>query len=198
MKKLRLGILISGRGSNMAALIKACEDPDYPAEIAMVLSNRPGAQGIETALAADIDARVIDHKAFDGRERFEDAMTAALESAGVELIVNAGFMRIVTDVFANHWLGRNINIHPSLLPAFPGIRVHEQVLAAGVKTSGCSVHYVTAELDSGPIIGQAEVPVLDGDTADTLAARVLEQEHILLPRCVRMIAEGKAAFTCDP
>jgi len=192
--KKKLGILISGRGSNMAALIEACKDPAYPAEIALVISNRPEVQGLDSARAAGVRAEVVDHKAFDGRAPFEDAMTALLQEAGVDLVINAGFMRIVTESFVEKWLGRNINIHPSLLPSFPGIHVHEQALAAGVKFSGCSVHFITNELDGGPIIGQAAVPVLPDDTPDTLAARVLEQEHRLFPLCVAAMAQGQVWF----
>ncbi|TNE57437.1 MAG: phosphoribosylglycinamide formyltransferase [Alphaproteobacteria bacterium] len=194
MARLKLGILISGRGSNMMSIIEACKDPEFPAEVALVISNRPGAAGLEKAQAAGIKTLTIDHKAYDGREPFEDAMTAALEAEGAQLIVNAGFMRIVTETFVNHWLGRNINIHPSLLPSFPGIHVHEQALKAGVKISGCTVHFVTAELDGGPIIGQAAVPVMEDDTPDTLAARILVEEHTLYPLCVRMISEGKVTY----
>ncbi|TNE41089.1 MAG: phosphoribosylglycinamide formyltransferase [Alphaproteobacteria bacterium] len=194
MARLKLGILISGRGTNMMSIIDACKDEDFPAEVVLVISNRPGAAGLEKAEAAGIKALAIDHKAYEGREAFEEAMTAALEAEGVELVVNAGFMRIVTETFVNHWLGRNINIHPSLLPSFPGIHVHEQALKAGVKISGCTVHFVTAELDGGPIIGQAAVPVMEDDTPDTLAARILVEEHTLYPLCVRMIAEGKVTY----
>lgn len=192
--KKRLGILISGRGSNMVALIEACQDSAYPAEIALVISNRPDVQGLVSARAAGIRAEVVDHKAFDGREPFEDAMTALLEEAGVDLVINAGFMRIVTEGFVNRWLGHNINIHPSLLPAFPGIHVHEQALEAAVKISGCSVHFITNELDGGPIIGQVAVPVMPDDTPDTLAKRVLEQEHRLFPLCVAAVARGQVWF----
>ncbi len=195
--KKRLGILISGRGSNMAALIEACQDPDYPAEIAVVISNRPDAKGLDNARAAGLRAEAIDHKAYDGRESFEDAMQAVLEDAGVDLLLHAGFMRIVTEGFVNKWLGKSLNIHPSLLPSFGGLHVHEQALEAGVKITGATVHFVTNELDGGPIVGQIAVPVLPGDTPDTLGARVLEKEHLLFPLCVKTLAEGKVRLEND-
>jgi len=172
MAKLKVGVLISGRGSNMAALIKAAEAPDYPAEIACVVSNVADAAGVAIARAAGIATAVIPHKSFPDRETFDRAVSAELEKHGVGLIALAGFMRIQSPWFPDHWAGRMVNIHPSLLPAFPGLRVQQQALDAGVRVSGCTVHFVTPELDAGPIIAQAVVPVLPGDTADSLEGRI--------------------------
>lgn len=191
---LKLGVLISGRGSNLQALIEACAAPGFPAQIAAVISNRPGAGGLEHAAKAGIPNFVIDHKAFQAREPFERAMDDQLRAHGVELVCNAGFMRLLTDWFVRAWWNKVINIHPSLLPAFPGLHVHEQALAAGVRLSGCTVHFVRTDMDAGPIIGQAAVPVLSGDTPETLAARVLTAEHRLYPRVVRLIAEGRISI----
>lgn len=188
---MKLGVLISGRGSNLRALIEACRDPAYPAEIALVISNRPGAAGLQAAREAGIPTRVIDHKAHDSRAAFDAALDAALHEAGVELVCLAGFMRLLTEGFVTGWQGRMVNIHPSLLPAFKGRDVHARALAAGVKIAGCTVHFVTPEMDSGPIIAQAAVPVLEGDTPETLAARILAAEHRLYPAAVRLIAQGR-------
>jgi phosphoribosylglycinamide formyltransferase-1 len=190
--KKRVGILISGRGSNMAALIEACKKPDYPAEIACVLSNRPDAPGLEKAAQASIATQAIDHKKYPSRESFEADLDAALRGAEVDLVCNAGFMRLLTESFVDAWRDRQLNIHPSLLPAFKGLDTHERALQAGVRLSGCTVHFVRTEMDSGPIIAQAAVPVLSGDTPDTLAARVLEAEHLLYPHALRLIASGAA------
>jgi phosphoribosylglycinamide formyltransferase-1 len=190
--KTKVGVLISGRGSNLKSLLEACAAPGFPAEIVTVLSNRPGAGGLDHARAAGVAAAVIDHKAYDGREAFEAALTTVLEDAAVELVCLAGFLRVVTPAFVRHWQGRMINIHPSLLPLFPGLDTHAQALAAGVKLHGCSVHYVSEEVDSGAIVGQAAVPVLAGDDPDSLAARVLAAEHRLYPACLRLVADGKA------
>ncbi len=190
--RTKLGVLISGRGSNLAALIEACAAPDYPAEIALVISNRPGAPGLQFAADAGIPAMVIDNTRFAGRAAFEHALDKALRSANIELICNAGFMRILTPDFVEAWRDRHLNIHPSLLPAFRGLDTHERALAAGVRISGCTVHMVRAEMDAGPIIAQAGVPVLPGDHAETLAARVLRAEHQLYPWAVRMVASGGA------
>jgi phosphoribosylglycinamide formyltransferase-1 len=184
-------VLISGRGSNLQSLIDACTDPAYPAEIALVISNVPGAQGLARAERAGIPTQTIDHKAFDGREAFERAVDEALRGAKTDLVCLAGFMRILTGDFLKARPGRVINIHPSLLPAFKGVHVHVQALAAGVRFSGCTVHVVVPEMDAGPIIAQACVPVHPDDTAETLAARVLAEEHRLYPLAVRMIAEGR-------
>jgi phosphoribosylglycinamide formyltransferase-1 len=191
MAKLKVGVLISGRGSNMAALIKAAEAPDYPAQIASVVSNVADAAGVTTARDAGITTAVIPHRNFPDRETFDRAVSAEFEKHGVGLIALAGFTRIQSPWFPIRWAGRVLNIHPSLLPAFPGLRVQQQALDAGVRVSGCTVHFVTPELDSGPIIAQAAVPVLPGDTADTLAARILRQEHRLYPQVVRWFAEGR-------
>lgn len=187
---MKIAILISGRGSNMERLIEAAAAPDYPAEIVTVISNRPDASGLQTAARADIPTKAIDHKAFDSRAAFDAALEQALEKADVDLVCHAGFMRILTDEFAARWEGRMVNIHPSLLPSFKGIRVQQQAIDAGATISGCTVHYIIPALDSGPIISQAAVPVLAGDTADTLSARILEAEHVLYPAAVRMIASG--------
>lgn len=186
-----VGVLISGRGSNLQALLDACADPAFPAEIALVISNKAEALGLARAERAGVATRIIPHRDFADRESFDAAMTAALEGAGIELVCMAGFLRLVTEGFVAHWKDRLINIHPSLLPLFPGLDTHARALAAGVKVHGCTVHYVRHDMDSGPIIGQAAVPVLAGDTADTLAARVLETEHKLYPHCLRLVAEGR-------
>ncbi|MBA9069238.1 phosphoribosylglycinamide formyltransferase-1 [Methylobacterium sp. RAS18] len=192
--KKRVAILISGRGSNMVSLIEAARAPDYPAEIVLVLSNRPDAAGLDRARAAGIPARAIDHKAFPDRARFDAALQAELDEAGIELIVLAGFMRILTDAFVEAWIGRMINIHPSLLPLFKGTHTHERALEAGVRLHGCTVHYVVPELDAGPIVAQAAVPVLPGDDADALSARVIVQEHRLFPAALALIAGGGAVL----
>jgi phosphoribosylglycinamide formyltransferase-1 len=191
MAKLKVGILISGRGSNMAALIEATRDPAYPAEIVCVVSNVASAAGLEIAKKAGIAAVAIPHKEFPDRESFDRAVSAELEKHGVGLVALAGFMRIQSPWFPQHWAGRIINIHPSLLPSFPGLHVQQQAIDAGVRVSGCTVHFVTPELDAGPIIAQAAVPVLPGDTADALATRILRQEHRLYPLIVRWFAEGR-------
>ena len=189
--RTKVGVLISGRGSNLQALLDACADREYPAEIVLVVSNQAGAQGLARAEAAGVPTRVIAHRDFPDRAAFDTAVTAALEQAGVDLVCMAGFMRIVTEGFIGHWKDRLINIHPALLPAFPGLDTHARALAAGVKLHGCTVHLVRFEVDTGPIIGQAAVPVLPGDTPETLAARVLKAEHALYPHCLRLIAEGR-------
>lgn len=193
MARKRVAILISGRGSNMVSLIEAAKAPDYPAEIALVVSNRPGAAGLGAARAAGIATEVVDHTRFgQDREAFERALQALLETHRIELICLAGFMRIFTAWFVTQWQGRMLNIHPALLPAFKGLNTHERALAAGAKTHGATVHFVVPEMDSGPIIAQAEVPVLAGDTAATLAARVLALEHRIYPEALRRVAEGLA------
>ena len=189
-KKKRVGVLISGRGSNMESLIAAARASDYPAEIACVLSNRTDAAGLAKAQAAGVPAHAIDHTAFANRAAFEDGLDAGLRSFGVELIACAGFMRLFTPAFVARWQDRMLNIHPSLLPAFPGLNTHERALAAGVKITGCTVHVVRPDMDDGPIIAQGAVPILDGDSADTLAARVLAVEHRLYPRALALFASG--------
>ena len=191
MAKLKVGILISGRGSNMAALIAAACATDYPAEIACVVSNVADAPGLETAKKAGIATAVISHRGYPDRETFDHDVSAVLEKHGVELVALAGFMRIQSPWFTLHWQDRVINIHPSLLPAFKGLHVQRQALDAGVRLSGCTVHVVVPDLDAGPIIAQAAVPVLPGDTDETLSARILRQEHRLYPQVVRWFAEGR-------
>ena len=183
--------MISGRGSNLQALLDAAREPDCPFEIVLVLSNKAGVQGLERASAAGVATAVVDHRAFPDREAFEKAMTAALEAARVELVCQAGFMRVVTSWFVTRWHDRLLNIHPSLLPAFPGLDTHGRALAAGVKLHGCSVHLVRETVDQGPILGQAAVPVLPDDDAERLAARVLEAEHRLYPTCLALYAAGR-------
>ncbi len=188
---MKTAVLISGRGSNLQALIDAGAEPGWPAGIVLVLSNVAGAKGLERAAAAGIAATVIDHRDFDNRETFDAAMTVAIEAAGAELVCLAGFMRLLSTPFIDHWRDRLINIHPSLLPAFKGLDVHQRVLDAGEGFSGCTVHFVRPEMDSGPIIIQAKVPVRPGDDAERLAARVLGHEHVIYPKAVRLIAEGR-------
>ena len=191
MARLKLAVLISGRGSNLQSLIDACRDPAYPADIVLVLSNEPDALGLERARAAKIPAQVIDHRDFPDRPAFEGALTAAIEKSGAGLVCLAGFMRMLTDGFVNRWRDRLVNIHPSLLPAFKGLDTHARAIAAGVRIAGCTVHFVRPAMDEGPIIAQAAVPVLPGDDAATLAVRVLAQEHVIFPVAVRLIAEGR-------
>ena len=190
---MRTAILISGRGSNMASLLRAAADPAYPAEIVAVISNRPEAPGLALARAAGVEALAIDHKPF-GRDRgaHEAALHAALAARGVQLVCLAGYMRLLTPFLVGAWAGRMLNIHPSLLPAFPGLDTHARALAAGAKLHGCTVHYVTEAMDSGPILAQAAVPVLPDDTGASLAARVLAQEHVLYPLALRLAAGGPA------
>ncbi len=190
-KRRRTAVLISGRGSNLQALIDAAAAPDYPAEIVLVLSNRPDAKGLERAAAAGIPTSVVPHRDYETRAAFEAALTEVLSEAGAELVSLAGFMRVLTEAFVSRWQGRLVNIHPSLLPAFPGLDTHARALAAGVKLHGCSVHLVSTEVDEGPIIGQAAVPVLPGDDEAALAARVLEAEHRLYPLCLGLLAGNR-------
>lgn len=192
MTRKRVGILISGRGSNMSALIEAAGAPDYPAEIVGVLSNRAAAPGLVTAQSHGIATASLAQSKFPSRDMFEDTMTQVLESWEVDFVCLAGFMRILGDDFVNRWAGRMINIHPSLLPAYRGLHTHERALADGVTEHGCTVHFVTPGLDEGTPILQATVPVLPGDTPDTLAARVLVEEHRIYPQALRLLAEGKA------
>ncbi|MBP0491280.1 phosphoribosylglycinamide formyltransferase [Pararoseomonas indoligenes] len=191
--KTRAAVLISGRGSNLGALIEAARHPDYPAELALVLSNRADAAGLERARAAGIATAVVESRPY-GRDRagFEAAMQAVLEEAGIGLIALAGFMRVLTEGFVSAWSGRMLNIHPSLLPAFPGLDTHARAIAAGVRLHGCTVHFVTPGVDEGPIIAQAAVPVLPGEDESTLAARVLEQEHRIYPAALAWAASGAA------
>jgi phosphoribosylglycinamide formyltransferase-1 len=190
-QRLRLGVLASGSGSNLQAIIDHCNDGSIAAEIAVVIANNPSAVALERARRAGIAARCIDHRNYSGREAFDAALVATLREAGVELVVLAGFMRIITRVMLDAYPQRIINIHPALLPAFPGLHVQQQALDYGARFSGCTVHFVDGGVDTGPIIIQAVVPVLPGDSADTLAARILEQEHLIYPRAIQLIAEGR-------
>jgi phosphoribosylglycinamide formyltransferase-1 len=190
-------ILISGRGSNMEALIVARDCGTLPVVIAAVISNRPDAVGLATAAAAGIAVRCIDHKAFAGRDAFDAALAGCIDGFAPDLVVLAGFMRILSDGFVHHYAGRMMNIHPSLLPAFPGLHTHRRALAEGVRIHGCTVHFVTPALDHGPVIIQAAVPVLDSDDEATLAARVLRQEHRIYPQAVRWFAEGRLRLADD-
>jgi len=193
MTRKRVAVLISGRGSNMAALIEAAKAEDYPAEIALILSNRPDAGGLAHARAENIVTAVVDHKGH-GKDRgaFERTLAAVIDEHRIDFICLAGFMRILTPWFVTRWEGRLINIHPALLPAFKGLDTHQRALAAASKTHGATVHFVVPEMDSGPIIVQGSVPVHDGDTAETLAARVLTVEHRIYPIALRLVAEGRA------
>ncbi|MBN8462184.1 MAG: phosphoribosylglycinamide formyltransferase [Dechloromonas sp.] len=190
-------ILISGRGSNLEALIAARDGGALPVDIAAVLSNRPDAAGLATAAAAGIAACCIDHQAFAGRDAFDAALADRIDGFAPDLVVLAGFMRILGDEFVRRYAGRLMNIHPSLLPAFPGLHTHRRALAEGVRIHGCTVHFVTPALDHGPVIIQAAVPVLDGDDEATLAARVLRQEHRIYPQAVRWFAEGRLRLAGD-
>ena len=192
MSRKRIGVLISGRGSNLGALIAAARGPDYPAEIVLVVSNRPDAAGLTRAAEAGLATVVVDHKNFPDRRAFEDDLDGTLRAAGVELLCLAGFMRVFTESFVERWAGRMLNIHPSLLPAFRGTDTHRQALAAGVLIHGCTVHFVTPDLDAGPIVAQAALRVLPGDTEESLAGRVLAEEHRLYPYALRLVCEGKA------
>jgi phosphoribosylglycinamide formyltransferase-1 len=196
MAKRRVAILISGRGTNMAALIAAAKQTDYPAEIAVVVSNRPDAAGLKRAAAEGIATAVVDHTPFGtDREAFERAMQAVLETHRCEIVCLAGFMRLLTPSLVMRWNGRMLNIHPALLPSFKGLRTHERALAAGVKIHGATVHFVVPDVDSGPIIAQAAVPVLDDDTADVLAARVLAVELRIYPLALGLVATGKSTIS---
>jgi phosphoribosylglycinamide formyltransferase 1 len=189
IERKRTAILISGRGSNMRALIESARDPSYPAEISLVLSNRPEAAGLAFAKGGNIPCAVVDHKTYTAREEFEKAMQMVLERHHIEIVCLAGFMRILTPWFVERWPGRLLNIHPALLPAYRGLHTHERVLADGAKIHGCTVHFVSPGMDEGPIILQAEVPVLGTDTPEALAARVLAKEHVLYPAALAQVAE---------
>ncbi|MCL4679023.1 MAG: phosphoribosylglycinamide formyltransferase [Alphaproteobacteria bacterium] len=190
VNKLKLAVLISGRGSNLKALMDACADEAFPAKIALVLSNRAEAEGLKFALAGELPTVVVNHKDFPDRLSFDMAVHAEIVKSGANLVVLAGFMRILTPEFVNLWPGRMINIHPSLLPDYKGLDTHARALADGQSEAGCTVHYVVPEMDSGPIIVQKRVPVLPGDTPDTLGERVLEQEHAAYPEAVRIVARS--------
>ncbi|HYS67172.1 MAG TPA: phosphoribosylglycinamide formyltransferase [Paraburkholderia sp.] len=192
MKKLV--ILISGRGSNMEAIVRACSNEAWPAQIAAVIANRPDAAGLAFAASHGIATAVIDHRQFPDRERFDAALAQEIDSFAPDLVILAGFMRVLTPGFVDHYAGRMLNVHPSLLPSFPGLKTHQQALDAGVRLHGASVHFVTSQLDHGPIVAQAAVPVQAGDTPAMLAERVLATEHIIYPRAVRWFVEGRLAL----
>ncbi|MFD2649696.1 phosphoribosylglycinamide formyltransferase [Devosia albogilva] len=194
MSRKRVAVLISGRGSNMSALIEAAKAPDYPAEIVGVLSNKAAAGGLAVAQAEGIATASLAQSRFPSREMFEDTMTQVLESWEAEIVCLAGFMRILGEDFVNHWAGRMINIHPSLLPAYRGLDTHARALADGATVHGCSVHFVTPGLDEGPVILQAQVPVLAGDTPETLSARVLVEEHRIYPQALAMLCRGEVSL----
>jgi phosphoribosylglycinamide formyltransferase-1 len=197
MSKLKVAIMISGRGSNMGSLARAAMDPDYPAEIVLVLSNKPNVAGLELAQEHALPIRVVDEKSFSSREQHEQAVTEVLQESGAELVCLAGYLRILGDEFTNRWRGRMINIHPSLLPSFIGLDTHARALERGIRIHGCTVHFVSNELDAGPIIAQAAVAVKPGDDAETLAARVLAAEHRLYPHALRLIAGQKVRWSGD-
>jgi phosphoribosylglycinamide formyltransferase-1 len=192
MKKIV--ILISGRGTNMEAVVRAAAREGWPAEVRAVVSNRPDAAGLGFAAANDIETAVVDHRQYADRAAFDRALDAAIDQFAPDLVVLAGFMRVLTDGFVNHYAGRMLNIHPSLLPCFPGLRTHQQALDAGVRVHGASVHFVTPTLDHGPVVAQAAVPVMAGDDAAALAKRVLAAEHVIYPRAVRWFVEGRLAI----
>ena len=187
-KKIKVAVLISGNGTNLQALIEACTAPSYPAEIVLVISNKANAKGILRAREAGIKTRIVDHTNYSSREEFDTELSMILSNSKCKLVCLAGFMRILSESFVNTWPNSILNIHPSLLPSFPGTKTHERALEAGVKVSGCTLHFVTAELDAGPIIGQAVVPVLDNDTPKTLANRVLIEEHKLYALGLELVA----------
>jgi formyltetrahydrofolate-dependent phosphoribosylglycinamide formyltransferase len=189
MRTARVAVLISGRGSNMQALIAAARNEDYPAKIALVIANQRDAGGLEIAAASGIEALALDHRPYGkDREAHERVIDAALRDREIEIVALAGYMRVLTPFLVRSWSGRMINIHPSLLPKYPGLHTHERAIAAGDAEAGCTVHLVTEGVDEGPILGQARVPILPGDTADALAARVLAEEHRLYPKCLADLA----------
>jgi phosphoribosylglycinamide formyltransferase-1 len=194
---MKIAVLISGRGSNLQALIDACAAEDFPAEIVLVLSNKDGVQGLQRAKTADIPTACLNPKDYDSRESFDAAMSEIIVASGAEFVCLAGYMRLLSDDFVRSWRDKLINIHPSLLPMFKGLHVHEQALEAGVKFSGCTVHFVRPAMDEGPIIAQAVVPVLANDTPDSLAERILEQEHTLYPLALKLIAEGRVRVSAE-
>ncbi len=187
----RIVILISGRGSNMEAIVQRCAEQGWPAQVVAVIANRPQAGGLAWAAAQGIATALVDHKAYTAREAFDDALAAAIDAHRPDLVVLAGFMRVLGADFVQRYAGRLLNIHPSLLPAFPGLHTHRRALQAGCKAVGASVHFVTPELDHGPIVMQSVVPVRPGDDEDSLAARVLATEHVIYPQAVRWFVEGK-------
>lgn len=189
--KLKVGVLISGNGSNLQSIIDACEDPNFPAELSIVISNKAEAYGLGRAKKANIKTKVIEHQNFQHRSDFEKNITKALINANVELVCLAGFMRILTDTFVYSWKDRLINVHPSLLPIFKGLNTHQRAIECGVKFSGCTIHFVSSSMDEGPIILQAAVPVHQNDTSKSLAERVLDAEHKLYPMAIRLFANKK-------
>ncbi|MCP4330071.1 MAG: phosphoribosylglycinamide formyltransferase [Alphaproteobacteria bacterium] len=197
MARLKVAVMISGRGSNLQALIDAAAEPSFPAEIALVISNVPGAKGLERATRSGIDAQVVDHRDFATREDFEHQLDRALSGHHVELVCLAGFMRILTPSFVGRWHDRLVNIHPSLLPKHKGLDTHARALEAGDVVSGCTIYFVRPDMDAGPIIVQTEVEIRPGDTEEQLAARVLEAEHRSYPRAVKAIAEGRVRVVGD-
>ena len=190
-KLLRIGVLASGGGTNLQAIIDRCLDGSLAAQIAVVITNNPGAGALDRASKAGIETLCINHRDFAQREDFDHAVVKALQDAEVDLVVLAGFMRILTEDFVRSWRDRMLNIHPALLPAFPGINCHARAIEMGVRITGCTVHFCRPELDNGPIVTQAAVPVLPDDTEETLAARILEAEHVIYPLAVKLIAEGR-------
>ena len=195
--RLRVGVLISGRGSNLQALLNACADPDFPARIVCVLSNNADAFGLQHAADAGVPTTVVSHKDYPNRKTFDAAVNDALGKFDVEFLCLAGFMRILDGQFVARWRDRMINIHQSLLPSFPGLDTHQRALDMGVKVAGCTVHFVRADADTGPIIAQAAVPLLPDDDAETLAARILVEEHDIYPRALRLCAEGRVSIKGD-
>jgi phosphoribosylglycinamide formyltransferase-1 len=193
-QRIRLVVLISGRGSNLQAILDGAVSGELPVDIRAVISNRPGVLGLERARQAGVTAVTLDHQAFPDRSAFETTLTALIDHHRPDLVILAGFMRVLTAEFVDHYRGRLLNIHPSLLPKFRGLHTHERAIAAGEREHGASVHFVTPELDSGPVILQARVPVLPGDDPDGLAARILEQEHRIYPLAIRWFAEGRIVF----
>lgn len=191
MSRLQVAVLISGRGSNMESLARACATEGFPAEICVVVSNRPDAPGLDKARSFGIPTAVVDHTEFDDKAAFEAALIDVLEEHGAELICLAGFMRVLSADFVGRYPQRILNIHPSLLPSFPGLHVQRKAIDHGVRYSGCTVHFVVPEVDAGPIVAQAVVPIEQSDTEDTLSARILEQEHLIYPEAVRLFAEGR-------
>ena len=197
MAELKVVVLISGRGSNLQALIDACGDPEFPAKLVLVICNEPQARGLGRAKAAGVPTKVINHRDFSDRVEFETALDEALAASSADLVCLAGFMRLLGDDFVIRWRDRLINIHPSLMPAFKGLNTHERVLKSGVRFTGCTVHFVRPEMDDGPVIVQAAVPVRPDDTADSLADRVLAAEHRIYPMAVRLIAEQRARVVSE-
>jgi len=191
MSKLQVAVLISGRGSNMESIARACAAESFPARICVVVSNKPDAAGLQTAASFGIPTAAVDHTTFDSKAAFEAAIIAVLEEHGAELVCLAGFMRVLSEDFVAHFSHKILNIHPSLLPSFPGLHVQQKAIEHGVRYSGCTVHFVVPEVDAGPIVVQAVVPIEQDDGEDTLAARILEQEHLIYPEAVKLFAEGR-------